>query len=199
MTASRTQHLLASGVILAVSAWVCWISISGEPAEAFLLPRLISIFFVFFAVWNFVRAVMGLSKVGEGLSGTVIRAIVPGLIVMLIYFFWAAKGYGRVAALEGTDWYEWVRRGLGFYTSSTIAFFLIYTIYDPESLMSLKAWAKRIVVTVVFMSVIFGLFSELLQVQTPRGLYDGDTIAIYQTILYPLKAVITFLANLVSG
>ena len=199
MTASRTQHLFASSVILVVAAWVCWVSINGEPAEAFLLPRLISIFFVFFAVWNFVRALMGLSKVGEGLSGAVARAIVPGLIVMLVYFFWAAKGYGRVAALEGTDWYEWVRRGLGFYTSSTIAFFLIYTIYDPAPVTSLKAWAKRIIVTVIFMSVIFGLFAELLQVQTPRGLYDGDAIGIYQTILYPLKAVITFLANLVSG
>jgi len=199
MTASRTQHLLASGAILAVAIVVCWVSVNGEPTEAFLLPRLISIFFVLFAIWNFFRAVMGLSKVGEGLSGPVVRAIVPGLIVTLIYFFWAAKGYGKVAALEGTDWYELVRRGLGFYTSSTIAFFLIYTIYDPAPFTSLKAWIKRLFVTVIFMSVIFGLFAELLQVQTPRGLYDGDTIGLYQTILFPLKAVITFLANLISG
>lgn len=199
MTASRTQHLIASAIILLVALFVGWISFTQEPAEAFLFPRLISIFFMLLALWNFTRAVMGLSKVGEGLSGETMRAIAPGLIVMLVYFFWAAKGYGKIAALEGTGLYDWVRRGLGFYTSSTIAFFTLYSIYDPEPLINLKAWVKRIIVTVIFMSVIFGLFAELLQVQTPRGLYDGDVIGIYQTILYPLKAVITFLANLVSG
>ena len=170
MTASRTQHLLASGVILMVAAVVCWISFNGEPAEAFLLPKLISIFFVFFAVWNFVRAFMGLSKVGQGVSAGMARAIAPGLIVLLIYFFWAAKGYGKVAALEGTGLYEWVRRGLGFYTSSTIAFFTLYTLYDPARLTDGRAWVKRIIVTAIFMAIIYGLFALLLKVQTPRGM-----------------------------
>jgi len=123
MTASRTQHLAASSIILLVAGFVAWISFTQQPAEAFLFPRLISVFFVIFALWNFLRAAMGLSKVGEGLDAQTVRAIIPGLLVMLVYFFWAAKGFGKVAALEGHWLYEWVRRGLGFYTSSTLAFF----------------------------------------------------------------------------
>ncbi len=170
MTASRTQHLVASAIILVIALFVGWISFTQEPAEAFLFPRLISIFFMLLALWNFIRAVMGLSKVGEGLSGETMRAIAPGLVVMLIYFFWAAKGYGKVAALEGTGLYDWVRRGLGFYTSSTIAFFTLYTLYDPTRLTDGRAWIKRIIVTAIFMAIIYGLFALLLKVQTPRGM-----------------------------
>ena len=170
MTASRTQHLGASATILAVAAVVCWVSFKGEPAEAFLLPKLISIFFALFAVWNFARAVLGLSKVGQGLDLGTAKAILPGLIVMLIYIFWAAKGYGRVAALEGSVLYDWVWRGLGFYTSSTIAFFTLYTLYDPTRLTDGRAWVKRIIVTAIFMAIIYGLFALLLKVQTPRGM-----------------------------
>jgi len=170
MTASRTQHLVSSGVILAIALLVGWVSFTEEPAEAFLFPRLIAVFFMVFAAWNFVRAVMALSKVGEGLTGETARAILPGLIVMLIYFFWAAKGYGKVPALEGHWLYDWVRRGLGFYTSSTLAFFTLYTLYDPAPISDGRSWLKRIIVTAIFMAVIYGLFALLLKVQTPRGM-----------------------------
>jgi hypothetical protein len=170
MTASRTQHLIASSVILAVASVVAWMSFTQEPVEAFLFPRLISVFFVIFAVWNFARAAMALSKVGTGLSGETVRAILPGLLVILIYFFWAAKGYGKVAALEGHWLYDWVRRGLGFYTSSTLAFFTLFTLYDPVPLSDGRGWLKRIIVTVIFMAVIYVLFALLLKVQTPRGM-----------------------------
>ncbi len=170
MTASRTQHLVSSGGIFAIALFVAWVSFTQEPAEAFLFPRLISVFFMAFALWNFVRAVMGLSKVGEGLSGDTVKAILPGLIVILIYFFWAAKGYGKVAALEGHWLYDWVRRGLGFYTSSTIAFFTLYSIYDPTPFSDGRSWIKRVIVTTIFMAVIYGLFALLLKVQTPRGM-----------------------------
>ena len=170
MTASRTQHLASSSVILVIALLVGWVSFTEQPAEAFLFPRLISIFFMVFALWNFIRAVMGLSKVGEGISGQTARAILPGLIVMLIYIFWAAKGYGKVPALEGHWLYDWVRRGLGFYTSSTIAFFLLYSLYDPAPITDMRSWLKRIIVTAIFMAIIYGLFALLLKVQTPRGM-----------------------------
>ncbi len=170
MTASRTQHLAASSVILAVALTVGWVSFTQQPEEAFLFPRLISVFFGIFALWNFIRAVMGLSKVGEGLDGATVRAIIPGLIVMLIYIFWAAKGYGKIATLEGHWSYDWVRRGMGFYASSTLAFFTLYTLYDPAPRTELKGWAKRIIVTAIFMAIIYGLFALLLKVQTPRGM-----------------------------
>jgi len=152
MTASRLQHVVSSGVILLVAAMVTWISFTQEPADAFLFPRLIAIFFIGLAVWNFIRAVTGLAKVGEGLDSTSLINIIPGLLVMTVYVFFAAKA-------------------LGFYLASTIAFLMIFTIYDPSAFSDGKAWLKRILVTLCFMLVMYGLFALLLKVQTPRGIW----------------------------
>jgi hypothetical protein len=149
MTASRTQHLIASSIILVVALIVGWLSFTQQPAEAFLFPRLISVFFMVLAAWNFVRAFLALSKVGEGLSAETALAIAPGLLVTLVYVFWAAKT-------------------VGFYASSTAAFFILYTLYDPEPLSNGRAWLKRVIVTTIFMAIIYALFTLLLKVQTPR-------------------------------
>ena len=152
MTAPRIQHLISSGAVLIVALMVTWISFTQQPAEAFLFPRLISIFFSILAIWNFVRAVVGISKVGEGMNMTVFRNKLPGILVMLVLVFYAAKF-------------------LGFYLASTIAFLAVYTLYDPVSPTDVKAWGKRIMVTILFMAVIYGLFALLLKVQTPRGIW----------------------------
>lgn len=152
MTASRLQHIVSSAIVLLVAALVTWISFTQQPAEAFLFPRLIAIFFAGLALWNFIRAITGLSKVGEGLDRTSFMNIVPGLVVVGIFVFFAAKA-------------------LGFYLASTIAFLIIFTIYDPVPLNNKQGWIKRIVVTTAFMVVIYGLFALLLKVQTPRGIW----------------------------
>lgn len=152
MTASRTQHTISATLVLAVAAVVTWTSFTQEPADAFLFPRLISIFFIVLAAWNFARASLGLARVGEGVPMKTVLNFLPGLIIALAFVFFGAK---------------W----LGFYTTSTIAFFAIYTIYDPAPLSSAAGWGKRIVTTALFMAVIYGLFALLLKVQAPRGLY----------------------------
>ncbi|MEM8651982.1 MAG: tripartite tricarboxylate transporter TctB family protein [Pseudomonadota bacterium] len=152
MSASKLQHTISSGAILFISIFVAWISFTQQPADAFLFPRLISIFFVSLATWNFARAVTGMAKVGEGLKLSVFRNMVPGLVVMLIYTFFAAKT-------------------LGFYLASTITFFIMYKLYDPAPLMSSKATARQFAVTIIFMTIIYGLFAVLLKVQTPRGIW----------------------------
>ena len=152
MIASKLQHTISSGAIFFVSIVVAWISFTQQPAEAFLFPRLISVFFVGLAAWNFARAVTGIAKVGEGLQLSVFRNLLPGLVVMLIYTFFAAKT-------------------LGFYLASTITFFIMYKLYDSAPLMNNKATARQIAVTIVFMTIIYGLFAVLLKVQTPRGIW----------------------------
>lgn len=152
MTASKHQHMISSAIIMLLALLVTWISFTEQPAEAFLFPRLIAIFFVGLAVWNFIRAVMGLAKVGEGLALSSFINITYGLAVVLVYVFFAAKF-------------------LGFFTASTIAFLMLFTLYDPSPLTDLKAWAKRVSITLIFMAVIYGLFAWLLKVQTPKGLF----------------------------
>lgn len=151
MTASRLQHTISSGVVLLVAAIVTYISFTQEPADAFLFPRLIAIFFISLAAWNFVRALTGVAKVGVGLNMNEFKNIVPGLITMLVFVFFAAKT-------------------VGFYLASTIAFMIIFTLYDPAPLNDGKAWGKRLIVTVCFMAVMYCLFALLLKVQTPSGI-----------------------------
>ncbi|WP_420861130.1 tripartite tricarboxylate transporter TctB family protein [Algirhabdus cladophorae] len=149
---TRTQHIIPSGIVFAVGAWVAFVSYTQQPAEAFLFPRLIATIFVVLAGWTFVKACLGWSKVGEGVTWGMIRNLIPGLIVAGVYIFWAAKG-------------------LGFYTATTIAFFILLSLYDPASHGSPKTWIKRIIITACFMAVMYGLFAKLLKVYTPREIF----------------------------
>ncbi len=145
----RTQHIIASGIVAAVGIWVTYVSFTQQPAEAFLFPKLISSVFVVLALWTFGKAVLGKTKVGNGLSGASMARLLPGLIVMLIYIFWAAKSFG-------------------FYTATTVAFFILLSLYDPAPHGEAKSWIKRVLITAGFMAIMYGLFALLLKVYTPR-------------------------------
>ncbi len=146
---SRWQHVVPSGIVAAVGIWVCWISYTQQPAQAFLFPRLISTVFVVLALWTFGKAVLGWSRVGDGISRRIFINIAPGLLVLLIYVFWAA-------------------RALGFYTAGTLAFFILLSLYDPAPHSEAKSWIKRAAITLGFLGVMYGLFAGVLNVFTPR-------------------------------
>ncbi len=148
----RTQHIVASGLVAAVGIWVAYVSYTQEPAAAFLFPRLISTVFVALALWTFGKALLGRTKVASGLDRQAISNIAPGLAVALVYVFWAAEEFG-------------------FYTASTIAFFVLVSIYDPAPHSELKSWVKRTIITAGFLAVMYGLFAKLLSVFTPREIF----------------------------
>lgn len=148
----RVQHIVASGVVAVVGIWVTYVSYTQQPSEAYVFPRLIATVFVILAIWTFIKACLGWTKVGNGLSGAHFMRLLPGLAVTLIYVFWMAKG-------------------LGFYTATTIAFFILLCLYDPAPHGAIKSWGKRILITACFMAVMYGLFAKLLTVYTPREIY----------------------------
>ena len=148
----RIQHIAASGVVAAVGTWVTYISYTQQPSAAFLFPRLIATIFLVLAVWTFVKACLGWTKVGTGITAGQFSNLLPGLIVALIYIFWAAKG-------------------LGFYTATAIAFFILLSFYDPNSHSEMKSWAKRIIITASFTIIMYLLFATLLKVYTPREIF----------------------------
>ncbi len=152
MTARRIQHVVPATIVLGLALIVAWLSFTPESAGAFLFPRMISVFFVVLAGWNFARAAMGIARVGGGLGAGVLMNLLPGLAVMVILVFAAA-------------------RGLGFYVGSTLAFFAVFTIYDPTPISDPKGWLRRIAVTLAFMTVIYLLFALVLRVQTPTGMF----------------------------
>ena len=151
MNASKQQHIASSGAVFVVGVAVAWISFTQEPAAAFTFPRLISGFFAALGLWNFLRAVLGMARVGDGLSGAGFKNILLGLAVILALVFFAAKFFG-------------------FYAASFFAFLGLYSLYDPASHSEPKTWLKRFLITTCFMAVIYTLFALLLQVQTPRGI-----------------------------
>ena len=148
----RSQHIVASGLVAAVGLWVTYVSYTAEPAAAFLFPRIIATVFVVLALWTFGKALLGRTRVGNGLSVEALKNILPGLIVSLIYVFWAAKT-------------------LGFYTASTIAFFVLLSLYDPAPHGEIRTWGKRIIITAGFLAVMYSLFAMLLNVFTPREIF----------------------------
>ncbi|MEL7125971.1 MAG: tripartite tricarboxylate transporter TctB family protein [Pseudomonadota bacterium] len=148
----RTQHIIASGLVAAVGVAVAFVSYTQEPAAAFLFPRMISTVFVVLALWTFGKALMGRTKVGNGLDARALRNILPGLIVALVLVYWAAKG-------------------LGFYTATTLAFFILLSLYDPAPHGAVKTWIKRALITAGFLAVMYGLFAGLLNVFTPREIF----------------------------
>jgi hypothetical protein len=144
--------MIGSGVVAAVGIWVAYVSYTQQPSEAFLFPRLIATVFVLLAIWTFIKACLGWTKVGNGITVTQFTNLLPGLVIALIYIFWVAKG-------------------LGFYTATAIAFFILLSLYDPAPHTAIKSWGKRFVITAGFMLVMYGLFAKLLKVYTPREIF----------------------------
>lgn len=149
---SRMQHIIPSGIVLVVGIWVTWISYTQTPAAAFLFPRIISTAFVLLAAWTFGKALLGRSKVGDGVSMRMALNMAPGLIVMILYVFWAAKAFG-------------------FYTAGTVSFLILLSLYDPAPHNQVSTWVKRFVITAGFLAVMYGLFALLLKVYTPREIF----------------------------
>lgn len=151
MDTLRPQHMAPALLLFLLAAAVTWLSFTQEPKDAFLFPRAISVAFILLATWNLVRAAAGKAKVGNGIPLQAAINIVPGLLVMLVLVFWGAKA-------------------LGFYLSSGLAFLAIYSLYDPAPFASVRDWVKRLLITALFIGIIYSLFGLILQVHTPRGI-----------------------------
>lgn len=149
---NRSQHLIPAAIILILACTVAWLSFTREPAAAFLFPRLIGSVMLVLALWNFLRAASGLARVGDGLSKRAVFNFLPGTVLMSVFALFAAKF-------------------LGFYVAGWLAFLGVFSLYDPASHLRVQSWIKRLVITTGFMAVIYGLFSLLLKVQTPRGIF----------------------------
>ena len=142
-------HIATSGLITAVAIWICWISFTQQPAEAFVFPRLISVFLVAFSLWTF-------------RNGTA----------------WSVKNRRRCPCCRNSEsWTRPAGRNrlrvLGrqrawFLYRDRNRIFVLLTLYDPAPHDELRTWLKRLAVSAGFMAVMYGLFALLLNVYTPR-------------------------------
>jgi hypothetical protein len=150
--AGRTQQTIVAAGILALGCWVAYVSFAVEDPQPYLFPQLIATTMVILALPSLLRAIRGGNRTGSGVSGGQFLLIAPLLAMMLVYIFVLAPK-------------------LGYYVGAAIAFFAIYTFYDPNPHVKLKSWLMRIAVTAGFIAVMYMVFALGLRVQTPRGLF----------------------------
>jgi len=149
MNMARAQQIVPAVAIAIVGIWVCYISYTQQPAEGFLFPRIISTVFAVLAVWAVVQSVLSTPDAEDLITLQMAKNIAPGLIVALIYVFWAAKF-------------------AGFYSATLICFFILLSLYDPAPHGEIKTWVKRALITAGFVAVLYLLFALTLNVFTPR-------------------------------
>jgi len=150
--ANRWQQSVPAALVLALADWVTYVSFNVEDPEPYLFPRLVAVLLLGLSAFAFIRAVTGGSQTGSGIDGRTLMNVLPGIALMFVLVFWLA------------DW-------LGFYVASAAAFLALYTLYDPAPHSDPRIWGKRIVITLGFMAVMYGLFALVLKVQTPRGIF----------------------------
>jgi hypothetical protein len=150
--ASRAQQVAAATILLGLGLWVAYVSFRVEDPQPYLFPQLISMALVALAGITFVRALSGIERAGNGFSFSKFINLAPAIVLMGLYIFVLAPM-------------------LGYYIAAAIAFFTLYTLYDPQPHSELRTWVTRLAITVGFISIIYVVFNLGLQVQTPRGLF----------------------------
>lgn len=150
--AGRMQQTIAAALIFCLGLTLAFVSFNVDEQRAYLFPQLISILMVGLAAYALMRALRGNNRTGANFSLDEIGVIAPALALMLLYVFVLAPV-------------------LGFYAGATLAFFSIYTLYDPRSHRRLDSWLIRLAVTAGFILVIYLVFAVGLRVQTPRGIF----------------------------
>ncbi len=150
--AGRLQQAVPSGLVLLLAVWIAFVSFNVDDPGPYLFPRLVAIAMLALAAISFQRALRGKSRTGVGMDRRVLINLAPGVILMLVYVFFVAEY-------------------LGFYVGSFISFSLLCTIYDPHRYTDLRAWIRRLGISVGFIAVMYVLFALVLKVQTPRGIF----------------------------
>lgn len=134
-------------LMAAVAAIAAAASFAGADDSAYLFPRLISAAWLGLCVLLFFLRLTGAAK-PENPDFAALRRAAPGAGVIVAY-----------AALA---------EAAGFYLSAFFAFLALATIYDRQG--GKRRMIARIVVACVIILALRAVFSELLRVQTPRGI-----------------------------
>ncbi len=151
MKTSISRDRLAALYALAIGLLLLAASFYKTDAEVYLFPRITAVFIALLALTLCYDAFTR-SDAGEKHESALVdwKTLLPGLIVGVIY----------VLLLER----------VGFYTCSFFAFFSICMIYGKRSLLDPRAFALKLVVTIITMLLLYGLFWKLLNVRTPTGI-----------------------------
>ena len=135
--------MLLTAIVLLLAGFL------ADNSEAFLFPNVVAAAMLILAVLTLVNINKASDK--EKTAKTIPwLSILPALVIFILY----------LAALEI----------IGFYLASFIAFTVIALGYHPDGI-SLKNTSKIMLIGFIFMAALYCLFTLLLRVQLPRGIF----------------------------
>lgn len=126
----------------AIAAVALYASMTAQPAEAYLFPRLSSGLLALFCAANIVAGYR--RRLPPPISLQLFRRIAPGVLILFLYVAFAERA--------------------GFYPASSLAAFALALYYAEGR----RRWPTALAATALLMTFVYLLFGALLGVQTPE-------------------------------
>ncbi len=142
----KKQLKISTVLVTLVSAFLVYASFVLGNSEDYLFPRLISVMIA-------ALSLMLWFEKGDADKSTNFKDLMPGIAIATAFIL--------------------LLKTLGFYLASMIVFFSLVMYYNKPS-ESKDFWRVLLIklgVTIVFAMTLYGLFTLLLQVRTPEGLF----------------------------
>ena len=133
-------------IVTLISAFLVYASFVLGNLEDYLFPRLISVLIALLSLMLWFEK-------GEADKSTNFKDLMPGIAIATAFIL--------------------LLKILGFYLASMIVFFTLVMYYSKpiESKDFWRVLLTKLGVTIVFTLTLYGLFTLLLQVRTPEGLF----------------------------
>ena len=140
------QIKISTVIVTLISAFLVYASFVLGNLEDYLFPRLISVLIALLSLMLWFEK-------GEADKSTNFKDLMPGIAIATAFIL--------------------LLKILGFYMASMIVFFTLVMYYSKpiESKDFWRVLLTKLGVTIVFTLTLYGLFTLLLQVRTPEGLF----------------------------
>jgi len=140
------QIKISTVIVTLISAFLVYASFVLGNLEDYLFPRLISVLIALLSLMLWFEK-------GEADKSTNFKDLMPGIAIATAFIL--------------------LLKILGFYLASMIVFFALVMYYSKpiESKDFWRVLLTKLGVTIVFTLTLYGLFTLLLQVRTPEGLF----------------------------
>jgi len=140
------QIKISTVIVTLISAFLVYASFVLGNLEDYLFPRLISVLIALLSLMLWFEK-------GEADKSTNFKDLMPGIAIATAFIL--------------------LLKILGFYMASMIVFFTLVMYYSKpiESKDFWRVLLTKLGVTIMFTLTLYGLFTLLLQVRTPEGLF----------------------------
>ena len=146
----KSKEHIAAIVTVGIAVIALATSFYKTDAEVYLFPRIAAIIITILAAVLVFKVIKNSTNIGSYFPKLIKwKTLLPGLAVGVVYLF--------------------LLEIVGFYVTSFFAYFSICVIYGRCDMTNRKRGIFKLVVSTIFMIVLFLLFWNLLHVRTPTG------------------------------